>query len=205
VATSGRVHWPDDFDPPQSGVRLTGAHFWFFTFTGVALLVVVALPAAALAVWILARVRGSWRTALADVGMVYGTVPWVWLTMLPGRHAGTAPGRVSLIPFRDLITTSPPQIVGNLLIFAALGFFGPIRFTALASVRRVLLLAACCSTLIEVSQYVFRLDRVSSVDDVLLNTAGAGLAALASYRWWRRRTCRPHMKNRIRAGNAARS
>lgn len=185
-------------------MRLSGAYFWFLTFTGVALLVVVALPAAALVVCILARVRGSWRTALADVGMVYGTVPWVWLTMLPGSHAGAVPGRVSLVPFRDLVSTSPPQIVGNLLIFAALGFFAPIRFRAFASVRRVLLLAACCSTLIEVSQYVFRLDRVSSVDDVLLNTAGAGLAALASYRWWLRPAFRGDIENRIREGNAAR-
>lgn len=40
-------------------------------------------------------------------------------------------------------------------------------------------------TLVEVAQYVLRLDRVSSVDDVLINAAGAGLAALASRRWWR--------------------
>ncbi|WP_214417233.1 VanZ family protein [Sphaerisporangium fuscum] len=35
------------------------------------------------------------------------------------------------------------------------------------------------------AQYVLRLDRVSSVDDVSINTAGAGPAALASRRWWR--------------------
>jgi glycopeptide antibiotics resistance protein len=52
-------------------------------------------------------------------------------------------------------------------------------------VSRILALAAVCSTLIETAQYVFQLDRVSSVDDVLLNTAGAGLAALASRHWWR--------------------
>jgi len=51
-------------------------------------------------------------------------------------------------------------------------------------VRSVLVLAAACSTLIETGQYVLQLGRVSSVDDVLLNTAGAGLAALASRRWW---------------------
>jgi glycopeptide antibiotics resistance protein len=60
-----------------------------------------------------------------------------------------------------------------------------MRFTALASVGRVLALAAGCSVLVETAQYVLRLDRVSSVDDVLLNAAGAGLAALASRRWWR--------------------
>ena len=52
----------------------------------------------------------------------------------------------------------------------------------------MLALAASCSILIEVLQYVLMLDRVSSVDDVLLNTAGAGLASLLSYYWWRART-----------------
>ena len=66
-----------------------------------------------------------------------------------------------------------------------LGFLVPLRFPALASVPRILALAAGCSVLVEAAQYVLRLDRVSSVDDVLLNAAGAGLAALASRRWWR--------------------
>ena len=96
------------------------------------------------------------------------------------------------MPLRDLVTifahgplTAAVQIVGNLLVLAALGFFAPIRFAALASVPRILALAAGCSVLVETAQYVLRLDRVSSVDDVLLNAAGAGLAALASRRWWR--------------------
>jgi glycopeptide antibiotics resistance protein len=99
---------------------------------------------------------------------------------------------VSLVPGRDLLTvaaaglpTLTVQVVGNLLVFAALGFLAPLRFAALASVTRILAVAAGCSVLIETAQYVLRLDRVSSVDDVLLNAAGAGLAALASRRWWR--------------------
>jgi glycopeptide antibiotics resistance protein len=140
-----------------------------------------------MAVWVLARRRSvaaampAWRRSLADVGIVYGTVPWVWLIMLPGDRAGAVPGRVSLVPLRDLLTifadgplTATGQVVGNLLVFAAL-----------ASVPRILTFAAGCSILVEAAQYVLRLDRVSSVDDVLLNTVGAGLAALASRRWWR--------------------
>jgi len=92
---------------------------------------------------------------------------------------------LSLVPLRDLITMGPIGIGGNLLIFAALGFFAPMRFAALASVPRILALGAGCSILVETAQYVFQLDRVSSVDDVLVNAAGAGLAALASRRWWR--------------------
>ncbi|WP_202867792.1 VanZ family protein [Kribbella pittospori] len=170
---------------------IDGWHRWFDTFTGVAFLTVAVLPLAALVVCGLARrrtVAGAaqpWRTSLAEVGIVYGTMPWVWMILLPGSRAGEVPGRMSLVPLRDLLTMSTPQIVGNLLVFAALGFFVPLRFVALASLPRILALAAGCSVLVEIAQYVLRLDRVSSVDDVLLNTAGAGLAALASYRWWR--------------------
>ncbi len=176
---------------------LKGWHGWIGTFTGVVLITGAALPLAALAVWALAHRRRvtsttpAWRMSLAEVGIVYGTAPWVWMIMLPGSRAGVAPARVSLVPLRDLLTilagdpaTATGQVVGNLLVFAALGFFGPMRFASLASARRILALAAGCSVLVETAQYVLRLDRVSSVDDVLLNTAGAGLAALASRRWW---------------------
>ena len=181
-----------------------GWHGWVGTFRGVALITLAALPLAGLAAWALARRRRvtgttpAWRMSLAEVGIVYGTVPWVWMIMLPGDRAGAVPGRISLVPLRDLLTilaagplTVTVQIVGNLLVFAALGFLAPLRFAALASVPRILALAAGCSVLVEVAQYVLRLDRVSSVDDVLLNTAGAGLAALVSRRWWRTTTGAP--------------
>ncbi|TCO62113.1 VanZ family protein [Actinocrispum wychmicini] len=181
-----------------------GWHSWVGTVHGVVLITVAVLPLAVLAVWFLARRRSvtgttpawAWRMSLAEVGMVYGTVPWVWMIMLPGGRAGAVPGRVSVVPLRDLLAvladgplTATVQVVGNLLVFAALGFFGPLRFAALASVPRILALAAGCSVLVETAQYVLRLDRVSSVDDVLLNTAGAGLAALAARRWWQDRAC----------------
>jgi hypothetical protein len=175
---------------------LNSWHDWVGTFTGVVHTTVAALPLAALAVWALARRRGAtgttpawaWRMSLAEVGIVYGTIPWILMIMLPGARSG-----VSLVPLRDLLTiltdrgpvTLTGQVVGNLLVFAALGFFAPLRFAALASVPRILALAAGCSILVETAQYLLRLDRVSSVDDVMLNAAGAGLAALVSRRWWR--------------------
>ncbi|MBT2472384.1 VanZ family protein [Streptomyces sp. ISL-66] len=166
-------------------------HGCFDTFNGVVLMTLVALPLAGLVVWALAHrrrgegVSSAWRMSLAEVGMVHGTVPFLWLTMMPGAGAGIVPGRVSLVPLRDLVTMGALGIVGNLLVFAALGFFAPMRFVALASVPRILALGAGCSILVETAQYVLRLDRVSSVDDVLVNAAGAVLAALASRRWWR--------------------
>jgi hypothetical protein len=162
-------------------------------YDGVALATLAALPFAALAVWVLVRGRAlagttparAWRRSLLEVGLVYGTLPGLWITMVPGNLAGVVPGRVSLVPLRDLATMGTFQIVGNLLIFAALGLLAPVRFAALATLGRTVVVAAIGSVLVETAQYVQRLDRVSSVDDVLLNTAGAGLAALVSRPWWR--------------------
>ncbi|MFD6324781.1 VanZ family protein [Streptomyces sp. NPDC058442] len=167
------------------------------TFNGVVLVTLVTLPLAALVVWALARRRraagaaSAWRMSLAEVGMVHGTVPFLWMTMLPGAGAGIVPGRVSLVPLRDLLTMGTLGIAGNLLVFASLGFFAPMRYAVLASVPRILALGAGCSVLVETAQYVLRLDRVSSVDDVLVNATGAALAALASRRWWRTTTEAP--------------
>ncbi|MFG1606959.1 VanZ family protein [Actinoplanes sp. NPDC049265] len=171
-----------------------------FDVLGISDIVAIAalgLPVAGLAAWLSARrrragglaLRPAWRMSVAEVGMIYGTAPWVWMIMLPGSRDG-----VNLLPLRDLLEVAAAgpatgvvvQVVGNLLVFAALGFFGPIRYAGLASVGRILLLAAGCSIVVEVAQFVLRLNRVSSIDDVLLNAAGAGLAALASRRWWRR-------------------
>src|SRR5262245_36986280 len=197
----------------RGGGMVKGWHGWVGTITGVALIAVAVLPLAALAVWVLARRRiatgipQAWRMSLAEVGIVYGTVPWVWMILLPGERAGAVPGRVNLVPLRDLLTilggglpTLVGQVVGNLLVFAALGFFAPVRFAEMASLPRILTLALGCSVLVEVAQYVLRLDRVSSVDDVLLNTAGAGLAALSSRRWWRAAARTP--ADRPRSGSA---
>ncbi len=166
-------------------------HGCYDTENGVLLMMLVGLPLALAVAGVLSRLRragagpAAWRLSLAEVGLVYGTVPFLWITLMPGPGAGIVPGRVSLVPFRDLVTMGPLGIGGNLLVFAALGFFAPIRFAAVASLPRILALGAACSALVETAQYVFQLDRVSSVDDVLVNAAGAGLAALASRRWWR--------------------
>lgn len=154
---------------------------------------VVAVPAAVAAVRLLARRRARRghplpvRTAAADVAMVAGTVPWIWMILTPGTVSST----VSLIPFRDLSAllhapaeTAFVQIGGNLLVFAALGALLPLRSARLASLARIAGVAAGASLTVELLQYGLSLGRVSSVDDVLVNTAGAVLAAAVTRRWW---------------------
>jgi len=162
-------------------------------YDGAARVVVTLLPIALIAIVMLVRRRRlagtpaarAWRLSVAEVGIVYLTLPAVWLTMLPGWQAGQVRHRASVVPLRDLATMSTFQVVGNLLLLAPLGFLVPVRFARLASLPRVLTVAAACSGLIEAAQYLLPLDRVASADDILLNTTGAGLAALASRPWWR--------------------
>jgi hypothetical protein len=156
----------------------------------------VALPAAALTARLLAsaRIRAglpdreAWRRSLAEVGMVVGTVPWLVaiLTPLPAEP------KVYLIPFADLTDQfelgtlwALYQIGGNLLVFAAYGFLAPIRWPI--GPLWVVLSAAAVSATAEILQGALHLGRVTSVDDVLVNATGAGLAALCSRPWWRRR------------------
>lgn len=159
----------------------------------------IGVPLGLLAVYWLAEhrlARGwsrpwAWRSAAAEVGLVVGTAPWVWMIMTPtGRGGG-----VRLIPFRDLtgVLTGGDalvQVVGNLLVLAALGFCLPIRFRLARPagvVTVVALVAASLSILLEISQLVLGLGRVTSIDDVIVNALGAVIAATLSYRWWRAR------------------
>jgi VanZ like family len=129
-----------------------------------------------------------WRPALADVGMAVGTLPWLWLTLSsrPGQRV------VILVPGRDLagqLAEGLPnlvfQVTGNLLVFAAVGALAPLRYRI--GVGAVVTIAVVGSAGIELAQYVLDIGRFSSVDDVVVNATGAGLAALATRRWWRRR------------------
>lgn len=152
---------------------------------------VVAVAAAALvpavgvvvvlARWRRGRVRRPWRTSFAEVGMVVGTAPWLWMILTP-RGSGRS---LELVPLAGLLTqlggapaVAIEQIGGNLLVFAAFGLCAPLRWSL--SVRTVAALACAASVGVELLQYALAIGRVTSVDDVLLNTTGAALAALVS-------------------------
>ena len=132
------------------------------------------------------------RDSAAEVAVVAGTLPWLWMTLTPSDGAGG----VRPVPLIDLVELfgGPPgelviQLVGNLLVFAVAGFCVPIRWSV--GVPTVAAMALIGSVFIETTQYVADLGRVSSIDDVLLNTGGAVLAATASRRWWRRGSVAP--------------
>ncbi|MCU7730865.1 VanZ family protein [Actinoplanes sp. KI2] len=120
---------------------------------------------------------------MATTVMVVWTLPWLVLVLTPLD----APRKVRLVPLRDVVEiladrplTAFFQIVGNLLVFAAVGFGLGMGW----QVRFAYGVAAAMgmSIAVETLQYVLALGRVSSVDDVLLNAIGAGMAVLAARR-----------------------
>jgi glycopeptide antibiotics resistance protein len=88
------------------------------------------------------------------------------------------------------VVHDPPRAVaqmgGNLLVFAAVGALGPMRWPALAGLGRLLVGGAVASLVVETTQYALDIGRVWSVDDVLLNAAGAALGGALTRRWWAR-------------------
>ncbi|MGW6728536.1 VanZ family protein [Nocardia sp. NPDC055029] len=125
--------------------------------------------------------RIALRHSIAEVGILTATLPWVWMILTPT----TGERAVSLVPLRDLAdtlsaapTTALVQVGANLVLFVPLGFLLPLRFPRLSGALRMTGVGALLSATLEVAQYVLDLGRVSSVDDVLMNAAGAGVGAL---------------------------
>jgi hypothetical protein len=159
-----------------------------------ALVPVAAAAAAGLARWRIGRgaaAADAWRHSAFEVGMIVGTVPWLWMILTPRE----APREVHLLPLHDLAAhlvgdpgVAIAQIGGNLLVFAAFGALAPLRFRLLARLPAIIALAAAGSLALETMQYALALGRVSSIDDVLLNAAGAGVAGVVTRHWWRTRS-----------------
>jgi hypothetical protein len=161
-----------------------------------------AVPLCVLAVVVMARRRTAggmpaeraWRWSAAEVAIVLGTAPWTWmaLTALGG------PEGISLVPFRDLLeqVRGDPgeafvQIFANMVFLLPFGALAPLRWPWFAGLGRLFAVAAAYSATIEVVQHAGHLGRISSVDDVLQNAAGAVLGGLLTLAWWPARKERP--------------
>ncbi|MEV0246165.1 VanZ family protein [Nocardia sp. NPDC050712] len=130
------------------------------------------------------------RHTAAEAGILGATLPWVWMILTPAdgeRH-------VILVPLLDLFETiteasanTVVQVTANTVLFLPLGFLLPLRFPRWSGVLRMTLLGAALSATLEIAQYVLDLGRYSSIDDVLMNAAGAGLGAVLARRHSARR------------------
>jgi hypothetical protein len=165
-------------------------------FWGMIPLTAMALPYALIS-WPLLTARRRRRTgirhasltAAVDVSTVTLGVLVVFLVLMPVGDADTS--ALDLVPGADLSAAlsddgSLWQVIGNLLMLCPLGALLPIRVRRLRSLARLALTAMAVSVLVETMQFVIHSGRVSSTDDVLLNTLGATIGAALTRRGWRR-------------------
>ena len=89
--------------------------------------------------------------------------------------ANLLPPRVNLIPFVNLfdyptVGEALLNVLGNAIMFVPLGIVFPFVYKGLDTWKMAVLTGFCCSLCIELVQLF--LDRVSDVDDLILNTLG---------------------------------
>lgn len=157
---------------------------------------IIALPFALFAWRLLANWRGRTRPELAaattaglDVGIVLVALEILALTMMPIGESHRS--SLHLMPGADILTEfadngSLWQIAGNLLLLAPLGVLVPLRVPGLRSIRRIALAAFIVSVALELAQHALHVGRVTSTDDVLLNTLGVAATSTLTCGWTRR-------------------
>jgi glycopeptide antibiotics resistance protein len=115
------------------------------------------------------------------------------------------PSAVSLLPFADLANqvrtpAAWAQIFANVVFLLPFGLLAPLRWRWARRAWRVLLVAIAYATALEMLQHILAIGRVSSVDDVIQNAAGAFLGA-----WVTTRRSRPRRAAHDRPAGERRS
>lgn len=137
------------------------------------------------------RPASALRISAVDAGLVYSGLVVVHLVSAPQPYVSA--NQVRLVPGNDLLVAvhAQPgdvlpwlQLVGNMLLLFPLGALLPLRVPWFDRSVRIALAALLTTGAIESTQFLFLTGRVVSADDVLLNTMGALLGAMATSRWW---------------------
>jgi VanZ family protein len=165
------------------------------TFWGMVPISAIALPYALLGWPLLAARRrrrmGARRArATAAVDCAVLLVVFLVFCLVTMPVDGSAESTLDLVPGADVTAAlssdgSLWQVIGNVLLLGPLGALLPLRIRRLRALLRIALAALVASVLVEGTQYLIHTGRVTSADDVLLNTAGATLGAALSRRGWR--------------------
>jgi len=164
-------------------------------FWGMIPISVIALPYALLGWPLLAarrrrRMSARRASATAAVDCAVFLVAFLVFCLVTMPVGGSAESTLDLVPGADVAAAlssdgSLWQVIGNVLLLCPLGALLPLRIRRLRALPRIALAALIASVLVEGTQYLIHTGRVTSADDILLNTAGATLGAALSRRGWR--------------------
>ena len=111
--------------------------------------------------------------------------PWDTLADLVVRYRFVEGPKINLIPFVHILdfrqgSAAFVNIAGNLLMFVPTGIIVPILFKKFDSFRMTVLTGFLLSLTIEWTQ-LFIPDRVTDIDDLIVNTLGAALGFAVYY------------------------
>ncbi|MFJ9432522.1 VanZ family protein [Streptomyces sp. NPDC101490] len=131
------------------------------------------------------------QRAFFSILAIVSLAPFLLVTLLRGYGTGRS---VSMVPFREFWTASSSvgvafsevtlvSFAGNALLFVPFGAAAAFLYSGPCRAIKATLTAALLSVAVETAQYQLSLGRVSSVDDVILNAAGAAWGALLVRRW----------------------
>ncbi|MEV5721281.1 VanZ family protein [Amycolatopsis mediterranei] len=164
-------------------------------FWGMLPISAIALPYALLGWPLLAarrrrRMSARRASATAAVDCTVFLVAFLVFCLVTMPVGSSAESTLDLVPGADVTAAlssdgSLWQVVGNVLLLCPLGALLPLRIRRLRTLLRIALAALAASVLMEGTQYLIHTGRVTSADDILLNTAGATLGAALSRRGWR--------------------
>ncbi|MFG1640216.1 VanZ family protein [Amycolatopsis sp. NPDC049252] len=154
----------------------------------------IALPYALLGWPLLAarrrrRLPPRYASATAGVDSAAVLIAFLVLCLVTMPVNGSGGSTLDLVPGADITAAfgddgSLWQVIGNVLLLCPLGALLPLRMRGLRTLLRIALAALTVSVLVEGTQYLIHTGRVTSTDDVLLNTTGAILGAALSRRAW---------------------
>lgn len=121
---------------------------------------------------------------VVDVAMFAAVAGVLAVTVLPNRYGA---GGTNLVPFASMgplatrsvdVLVAIRNVIGNILLFAPLGFLLAFRRRAARPLWSALFGALSLSLLVEMAQGVLPLGRSVDIDDVILNVAGALLGGM---------------------------
>ncbi|MEO5564486.1 MAG: VanZ family protein [Chitinophagaceae bacterium] len=148
---------------------------------------------------------------LRSLGLLYAA-GLIYIFFFARRRWRFFPTRnINLVPFRDKINylqtnairVNPynwefyKDLFGNILLFVPFPLLVSYFF-GIKSFRKLFLVSAGTSLLVEVTQYIFNIG-VSDIDDLLLNTLGASIGLLILYLFLRLRTNQSPLETRSHA------
>lgn len=128
--------------------------------------------------------------SFVDAVLVHSSMLITYLVAVPQPDSGTALRWALGSDLLEAVRAAPGdlwpwlQLLGNLGLIFPLGALLPLRVRWLTSFRMIALGALAVTCTIEIAQCTVIAGRVTSADDIVLNTTGAVFGGLFSRRCW---------------------